>query len=475
MTREQSIEGALALIDDGTFVTKLAGRIAIPTESQEPERAPELRRYLDAEIAPDLARIGFETTILDNPTGRGGPYLIAKWVEEPGLPTLFTYGHGDVVRGMDDAWEEGRSPWRMEQAGDRLYGRGVVDNKGQHTLNFLALEAVLRARGRLGYNVTLFMEMSEEVGSPGVKAICSAHREALRADVFIASDGPRLRPGQPTLYLGARGALNLDFRVRYRDGGHHSGNWGGLLANPAVRLANALSAIVDERGRVRLRDLVPERIPDSIRRALALCEVDPGESGPTIDDWWGEPGLSRAEKVFGWNTFDILAFGSGDPTNPVNAIPPHAYARCQIRYTVDRPVESFVPAISAHLDELGYGDVEVQAASDTGEWGATRLDPDHPWPLFVADSIRRTTGKGTMRVPNFGGSLPNDSFAITLGLPTIFVPHSYPGCSQHAPNEHGLMSVFRESMAVMAGLFHDLGEMPWPERGTGHERPAKTT
>ena len=47
-----------------------------------------------------------------------------------------------------------------------------------------------------------------------------------------------------------------------------------------------------------------------------------------------------------------------------------------------------------------------------------------------------------------------------LGLPTIWVPHSYPGCSQHAPDEHILLHVTEEALAIMAGLFWDLGEMP---------------
>jgi hypothetical protein len=54
--------------------------------------------------------------------------------------------------------------------------------------------------------------------------------------------------------------------------------------------------------------------------------------------------------------------------------------------------------------------------------------------------------------------LPNDAFSELLGLPTIWVPHSYPGCSQHAANEHLLASVAREGLQIMAGLFWDLGE-----------------
>jgi hypothetical protein len=61
-------------------------------------------------------------------------------------------------------------------------------------------------------------------------------------------------------------------------------------------------------------------------------------------------------------------------------------------------------------------------------------------------------------LPNLGGSLPNDVFADILGLPTVWVPHSYPACSQHAPDEHLLVPVVREALQLMAGLFWDLGE-----------------
>ena len=98
-------------------------------------------------------------------------------------------------------------------------------------------------------------------------------------------------------------------------------------------------------------------------------------------------------------------------------------------------------------------------------FAATRLDPEHPWVKWTVRSLERTSGRRTAVLPNLGGSLPNDVFADILGLPTVWVPHSYPACSQHAPNEHLLASVAREGMAMMAGLYWDLAEpssgAPW--------------
>jgi hypothetical protein len=101
--------------------------------------------------------------------------------------------------------------------------------------------------------------------------------------------------------------------------------------------------------------------------------------------------------------------------------------------------------------------VKVTAARD-GFFPATRLDPGHPWVVWVKNSLEKTSQKQTAILPNLGGSLPNDVFADDLGLPTVWIPHSYAACSQHAPNEHMLAPVARDALRLMAGLMWDLGE-----------------
>jgi hypothetical protein len=112
-----------------------------------------------------------------------------------------------------------------------------------------------------------------------------------------------------------------------------------------------------------------------------------------------------------------------------------------------------------HLAAQGFGDIEV---GEPEIMNATRLDPDNPWVRFALASIERSTGRAPVLLPNLGGSLPNDVFADILGLPTVWVPHSYPGCSQHAPDEHLLAPVAREALQLMSGLFWDLGEAGAP-------------
>ncbi|HML10777.1 MAG TPA: M20/M25/M40 family metallo-hydrolase, partial [Stellaceae bacterium] len=251
MTRAAAIAAVEAYFDHGGFAADLARRVAIPTESQVEGRGEVLQSYLGDEIAPTLKRLGFESTIFDNPV-RGGPILIAERREAGAATTVLGYGHGDVIRGLEPQWRDGLNPWTLTRQGDRLYGRGTADNKGQHSINIAALETVLDTRGRLGFNSILLLETGEEIGSPGLREICREEKARLAADVLIASDGPRLAPERPTIFLGARGAMNFDLVVDLREGGHHSGNWGGLLANPGVILAHALASITSDKGAIKI-------------------------------------------------------------------------------------------------------------------------------------------------------------------------------------------------------------------------------
>ena len=432
----------------------------MPTESQNPDRAPVLAAYIDAEIKPTFEALGF--TCRKFSEGKW-PFLLAERIEDASRPTVFGYGHGDVIRGLDDEWDEGLSPWRLTERGDRWYGRGVVDNKGQHSINIGALRAVLEARGQLGFNAKFLIEMGEEMGSPGLRELFGKHKESFRSDVLIASDGPRLSADRPTVFLGARGFLTFDMWIDAREGGHHSGNWGGLLSDPAIGLAHAIASVVEPNGKIRIPEWLPQSIPDNVRRILADCEVESGAEGPKIDPGWGEPGLTAAEKVFGWCSFTVLAFEAGNPKTPVNAIPPRAWSRCQLRFVVGVDVHDILPALRRHLDRCGFSFVQIAMSRDE-VFNATRLDPDNPWVEWAVDSIARTTGKKPAILPNLGGALPNDIFSEILQVPTVWVPHSYPACSQHAPNEHLPVAIAREGLGLMAGLYWDLGEPDVPPR-----------
>ncbi|MDA0996811.1 MAG: M20/M25/M40 family metallo-hydrolase, partial [Proteobacteria bacterium] len=268
--RSAAIERGLAWFDDpdtGFFPT-LADRVAIPTESQNPERLSELYRYLEENIRPAFDDMGFEVRIYDNPFQGQGPVLLATRIEHESLPTILGYGHGDTVRGQEDRWTKGQGPWKLTRDGERIYGRGTSDNKAQHTTHLGALKAVIETRGSLGFNCKFMVETGEENGSKGLKELVAREKAAFSADAYFASDGPRVNLNRPNLTLGNRGCLNFDLVLEFRDGGHHSGNLGGLLSNPGIVLAHALASIVDSHGQILVDGWKPAPISNSIREAL---------------------------------------------------------------------------------------------------------------------------------------------------------------------------------------------------------------
>jgi acetylornithine deacetylase/succinyl-diaminopimelate desuccinylase-like protein len=484
VTRARAVAYAADYFDSGAFLTDLSRRVAFRTESQRSGPRPELRAYLEQEMVPAASGLGAAARVLDNPETGAGPLLIAHRDEAPGLPTVLMYGHADVVLAEADRWRAGLDPWRVTTEQDRWYGRGIADNKGQHTINLAALEQVLRARGgRLGFNLKILVETAEESGSPGLREFCAVHRDELAADVLIASDGPRVAAGLPTVFLGSRGAAGFTLLVSLRDRAYHSGNWGGLLRNPATVLASAVACLVDRNGRILVPGLRPPPIPDNVRDALTRVPVAGDADDPGIDPDWGEPGLSPAERVVAWNTLEVLSLAAGNPDTPVGAIPASAHAHCQLRFVPGTDVAGLEKAVRAHLDAHGFGMVEVVPGL---VMQATRTDPDDPWVRFVLDSLDRTLADGdpgegpggsgngvddgggdggdggdaarAVLLPNLGGSLPNDAFCDELGMSTVWVPHSYPACAQHAPDEHLLAPLARQALQLMAGLFWDLGE-----------------
>jgi acetylornithine deacetylase/succinyl-diaminopimelate desuccinylase-like protein len=453
---------ACAYVDSGEFEAELGRRVAVRSESQLlPASLPELRRYLEAEMVPALTRLGCTTRIYENPLPGQGPVLLATRFEDGSLPTVLGYGHGDVVRGLEEQWTKGKGPWLLARDGDRLYGRGTADNKGQHSLNIAALRAVAHERGgRLRFNLKFLIETGEETGSKGLSELISANRGDFAADVLIASDGPRVDPQRATMSLGCRGAVNFDLVCDLREGGHHSGNWGGLIANPGIILANALASVVGPKGALLVPALKAPAMSDAVRQALSDIVIDGGEAGPQIDAWWGEAELTPAQRVYAANVFNVLAFTTGTPGHPVNAIPPRAVANCQLRFVAGTDVAGIKSALQRHLDDGGYAMVRVMPppAANDGGFAASRTEPDHPWARFVAASLQRSANAKPAIIPQTGGSICNDIFTDVLGIPTIWIPHSYASCSQHAANEHILLPLTRSAAALMAGLYWDIGE-----------------
>ena len=454
---DQALKISENLFVDGEFIANLRSLVSFVTDSKNSVSNENLIRYYVDGLSGILAELGLQTEIIDNPIKNAPPFLIGKRIESSELKTILLYGHGDTVPLQQELWNEGISPSKLKIIDEKIYGRGVADNKGQHLVNLMALLSVLKTRKKLGFNIKVIFEMGEEVGSPGLFELCEQYKNYLKSDVLIASDGPRVAVDVPTVFLGSRGAINFELEVKYREGAHHSGNWGGVLRDPGVRLSHALSIITNKTGNILIENWKPTSLTEEVRDRLNLL---PNTVSKTleIDENWGEPGLSSNEKLFGWNSFSILAMKSGDIDVPVNAIQPSAKALCQLRFVVGTDENKVISSLREHLDQHGFQDIKI-ISENAINFEASRTNLDNVWLKKIEHILEEFYGDKIHVIPNLAGSLPNNCFTDILNIPTIWIPHSYKECSQHAPNEHLPINLLRDALLLMTNLYWNLGKI----------------
>ena len=452
---DQALENSNKWFTDGKFFDKLSSLVNIVTDSKNAVSVDDLTNYYTDGLSDILTELGLQTEIIDNRIKGGPPFLIGKRIESSELKTILLYGHGDTVPLQEGQWFEEIIPNELKVIGDKIYGRGVADNKGQHLINLLALLSVLKIRKKLGFNLKIIFEMGEEIGSPGLFDLCEQYKDYFKSDVLISSDGPRVAVDVPTVFLGSRGAINFELEAKYREGAHHSGNWGGVLRDPGVRLSHALSIITDKYGKILIENWKPTSLSAEVRDRLHSLPANISDT-LEIDENWGEPGLSSNEKLFGWNSFSVLALRSGNIDLPVNAIQPSAKALCQLRFVVGTDTNKVISSLRDHLDQNGFNDIKI-ITENAINFEASRTNLNNVW-LEKVEHILEKFHRGKIHViPNLAGSLPNNCFTDILGIPTIWIPHSYKECSQHAPNEHVPIELLQNSLLLMTDLYWNLG------------------
>ena len=119
----------------------------LPSVSTDPAFASDVR--LTAEfVANQLENAGFP--IIEIIETNGHPTIVGEWCNVPNAPTILIYGHYDVQPADPiDKWKS--SPFEPVVRGDRLYARGVSDDKGPLSIPIAVVAAFREVRGCLLY------------------------------------------------------------------------------------------------------------------------------------------------------------------------------------------------------------------------------------------------------------------------------------------------------------------------------------
>lgn len=261
---------------------RLRDFVAIPSVSADAAFGP--RCVEAAEWACDwLQSLGGDAQVHDPPeVGGVSPHpIVTARFETPGASqTVLFYGHYDVQpAAMEDGWTT--DPWTVRGPDDEgyLYGRGVIDDKGQVCSVLAAIEAFVRTATPLPLNVVVLLEGMEESGSEGLAQFVEQSWPTLFRDVtsVLICDTEWLGTETPSVVHALRGLNYFQITVHGPQTDLHSGSLGGVAWEPLHDLIQLLAGLRDgPMGAIRIpgfdRDImdVPPAVADVLRRA----EVD---------------------------------------------------------------------------------------------------------------------------------------------------------------------------------------------------------
>jgi len=401
----------------------------------------------------------------------GFPLLLAERAGAPGDSTVLIYLQIDgqpvdpsrwqqqdawapVLKARSGkAWQE--IPWqRLSGEIDpewRVFARSAADAKGPAAAFLRALDLFAAAGFAQTYNLKVIMDFEEELGSPHLPDAVERHREALDADILVIFDGPRHYSNQPSLTFGARGIATIELKVFGPRAPQHSGHFGNYAPNPALRLAQLLSSMKDEQGRVVIPGYYDGvEIDAATREILALVPDDEAEIRSGL-------GIAAADQVAGnyqesiqYPSLNIRGMASGWVGEQVRTIvPSFAVAEIDVRLTPETDAEELIGLIREHVVAQGY---HLVAGEPTDEeraahprlasfehevsYAAFRTPFESQAGRWLVAALERSFGQKPVRKRMSGGSIPISPFIATLGLPAVLLPIVNSDNNQHSPNEN---------------------------------------
>ncbi|WP_019585076.1 dipeptidase [Deinococcus apachensis] len=435
--------------------------LRIPSVSADPAHTEDMARAA-AFLQRKLQSLGFTARM--DPTGHGGqsghPVVYAERLDVPGKPTVLIYGHYDVQPEAPlEEWVT--PPFEPTVREGRIYARGSTDDKGQAYAHVRGVELLL-SQGELPVNVKFLLEGEEEVGSPNLAAYLAEHAEELKADVIVISDGSRFAPNVPTVTYGLRGLSYVEIHVQGANRDLHSGAYGGAAPNPINALAEIISKLKDDQGRITIpgfydgvEELTPEeremwaKLPHSDEEFAASIGVPalPGEKGySTLERLWARPTLD----VNGiWGGYQ----GEGSKT----VIPAKAGAKVSMRLVPGQDPERITRLVQEYVPTLAPEGVRVEVKGLHGGQ-PVKVDLDSPYIKAADRALTRVYGKPAA-FGRTGGSIPIVAdFRRVLGAPVLLVDFGLNEDAPHSPNESFALEDYHNGILTSAYLLQELAQ-----------------
>jgi acetylornithine deacetylase/succinyl-diaminopimelate desuccinylase-like protein len=407
-------------------------------------------------VVQTLQQAGIEARTL--PT-EGSPVAYGEIGPDDAPFTLLVYGHYDVQPPEPlDEWES--EPFEPEIRNERIYARGVGDNKGQFLGSILAFKLLRELDAVPNIKLKFLIEGEEENGSKNLRAFVNANKELLRADAFFAADGPMHPSGRPVVFFGVRGMLAAEVKVRGANRDLHSGNWGGPIPNGAWKLVELLSTMRTPEGRAAIEGFYDGVEPPTEFERKLLDEIPFDEESTKkhlgITEFDGPADMSYYEKIMFQPTFTIAGLGSGyTGAGKKSVIPSEAVVRLESRLVPGQDPDRVLGAIEQHV-RMYVPDAEITKLAGQPP---SKTSPELPVSRTAVASMEEAYGVPPVVMPLLGATAPNYVFTDDLGLPAIWTTYANYDEDNHAPNENMTLRSFRDGIVASAILFQRMANV----------------
>ena len=445
--------------DNGSdYLDQLCDFLRIPSISSLPEHADDVRRAADW-VADRLKVAGIEAVQV-LPTD-GHPVVYGQWLHAPGGPTILIYGHFDT-QPVDpiDLWSH--PPFEPVIKDDRIYARGASDDKGNMLAPILAVEALLKSRGKLPVNVKFFFEGQEEIGSPDLPEFISSQRELLACDLILSADGGQWEKDQPALVIGRRGLCALQIDLKSAVGDVHSGTYGGTFLNPIHALARLIDSMRSPDGQIIVDGFYDDvvALSDAERDQIAQVPYDEKEYMRKLGlkQLCGEPGYSTYERAWIRPTLDVNGIWGGFQGEGIKTvIPSEAHAKITCRLVADQKPDKILELIAAHVEKHLPAETTAAVNKLAGTADPYVIPFDHPGNQAARATLKELYGKEPY-ITRMGGTIPvSVIFLQFLNAHMVNFAFGLNDENIHAPDEFYRIGSFKRSLEAYCMMLERLG------------------
>jgi len=437
------------------YVEELKEFLKIPSISTLAENKPDMIKAADF-VAGKLRSAGMQNVkIIET---KGHPLIYADWLNAPGKPTVLIYGHYDV-QPVDPINLWNSPPFEPTIKDGKIYARGATDDKGQIYMHIKTVEAFMKTEGTLPLNVKFIIEGEEEIGSGNLEEFVNKNQELLKCNAVLISDTSLYGPGIPTLTYGLRGLCYMEVEVTGPNRDLHSGTFGGGVDNPINVLAEMISKLKDNNGKIKIpgfyKDVVnlTKKERDNFKTLPFSEKKYARELG--VKELKGEKGYSTLERIWARPTLDcngIIGGFTGDGAKTV--LPSKAKAKISMRLVPNQDPKKIAKLFKSFINKIAPKTVKLNMKDLHGAYPiATSLDDSAT--IAAANALSKVFGKKTVFMRE-GGSIPIVvTFAKKLKASPVLMGMGLDSENLHSPNEHFNLNHFHLGILTSAYFLNE--------------------